>query len=290
MDRGMVSEANLEFLRSGGRRYIVGTPKSHLRRFERELLSQDWQEIREGIEVKLCSSPDSSETFILCRSRERKLKEEGIHERFEKRLEKGLSKLTESCLKRKQKVGAVERRVGRLLGANSRAAGLFKVEVSTRESGRVGVSWKKMEAWREWAEVSEGCYLLRSNITDWDAEQLWQVYIQLTEAEAAFRIHKTDLRIRPIWDQKEERVNAHILVCFLAYVVWKIIGQMAKRAGLGNETRKVFDEIAQVKVVDIVLLTKQGPEIRKRCVAQPTEAQAILLQRLRLHLPQRLKI
>ena len=290
MDRGMVSEENLEFLRSGGRRYIVGTPKSHLRRFERELLSQDWQKIREGIEVKLCSSPDSSETFILCRSSDRKLKEKGIHERFENRLEKGLTKLTESCLKRKQKVGAVERRVGRLLEANSRAAGLFKVEVTTLDDGGAAVSWKKMEAWREWAEVSEGCYLLRSNIMDWDAEQLWQAYIQLTEAEAAFRIHKTDLRIRPIWHQKEERVNAHILVCFLAYVAWKMIGQMAKRAGLGNETRKVFDEIAQIKVVDIVLPTRQGAQIRKRCVAQPTEAQAILLQRLRLHLPQRLKI
>jgi len=132
--------------------------------------------------------------------------------------------------------------------------------------------------------------MLRSNISDWDAEQLWQAYIQLTEAEAAFRIQKGDLRIRPIWHQKMERVNAHILVCFLAYVLWKMIGQMAKRAGLGDETRKVFDEIAQIKVVDVVMPTKQGVEIRKRCVAQPTNAQATLLQKLQLHLPQRLKI
>ncbi len=290
MDWGMVSEENLEFLRSGARRYIVGTPKSQLKRFEQELLTEDWQLVREGIEVKLCPSPYTNETFILCRSSDRKLKEKGIHERFEKRLEKGLTKLTESCLKRKQKVGAIERRVGRLLGANSRAAGLFTVEVGTRENGGAAISWKKVEAWREWAELSEGCYLLRSNITDWDAEQLWQAYIQLTEAEAAFRIHKTDLRIRPIWHQTEERVHAHILVCFLAYVLWKMIGQMAKRAGLGNETRKLFDEIAQIKVVDIVLPTRQGVEIRKQCVAQPTEAQSILLQRLRLHLPQRLNI
>lgn len=290
MDRGMVSEENLEFLRSGERRYIVGTPKSQLKRYEQQLLTEDWQTVREGLEVKLCSSPDDRETFILCRSSDRKLKEKGIHERFEKRLEKGLAKLTESCLKRKHKVGAVERRVGRLLEANSRAAGLFKVEVTTDINGRAAVTWKKIEAWREWAELSEGCYLLRSNIKDWDAAQLWQAYIQLTEAEAAFRIQKGDLRIRPIWHQKEERVNAHILVCFLAYVLWKLIGQMAKRAGLGNEPRKIFDEIAQIKVVDIVMPTKQGTVIRKRCVAQPTEAQAILLQRLRLHLPQRLKI
>lgn len=290
MDRGMVSEKNLKFLRSGGRRYIVGTPKSHLRRFEQELLGSDWQLVREGVEVKLCASPDTSETFILCRSRDRRLKEKGIHERFEKRLEKGLAKLTESCRKRKHKVGAVERRIGRLLEANSRAAGLFKVEVGTCENGGATVSWQKVEAWRERAEISEGCYLLRSNITDWDAEQLWQAYIQLTEAEAAFRIHKADLCIRPIWHQTKERVHAHIMVCFLAYVLWKMIGQMAKRAGLGNETRKILDEISQIKVVDVVLPTRQGIEIRKRCVAQPTESQSTLLQKLRLHLPHRLKI
>jgi transposase len=137
---------------------------------------------------------------------------------------------------------------------------------------------------------SEGCYLLRSNITDWEAELLWQAYIQLTEAEAAFRIQKGDLRIRPIWHQKEERVQAHILVCFLAYVLSKTLGQNCKRAGLGSEPRKVLDEIAQVKAVDVALPTKQGTVIRKRCIAQPTKPQAILLQMLGLHLPQQLRI
>ena len=290
MDRGMVSEKNLEYLRSGGRHYIVGTAKSQLRRFERELLSEDWQKVRDGLEVKLCPSADGDETFILCRSASRAMKEKQIHERFEKRLEKGLTKLTESCQKRKQKVGTIERRVGRLLESNSRAAGLFKVDVAKAEGAGATVTWKKVAEWRQWAELSEGCYLLRSNITGWDAGQLWQAYIQLTEAEAAFRIQKGDLRIRPIWHQKEKRVRAHILVCFLAYVLWKMFGQMCKRSGLGDEPRKVFDEIAQIKVVDVVMPTKQGKVIRKRCIAQPTRAQAILLQKLRLYLPQRMKI
>jgi hypothetical protein len=138
--------------------------------------------------------------------------------------------------------------------------------------------------------LSEGCYLLRSNITDWKAEELWQAYIQLTQAEAAFRIQKRDLRIRPIWHQKEERVQAHILVCFLAYMLWKILGQMCKRAGLGDDPRKLLDEVAQIKAVDVVLPTRQGVTIRKRCIAQPSKAQAILLQRLQLHLPQRMEI
>ena len=290
MDRGMVSEENLEYLRSGGRRYIVGTPKSQLRRFEKELLMEDWEKVREGLEVKRCPSPDGQESFILCRSTARALKEKQIHERFEKRVEKGMTKLVESCQKKKQKVGIVERRVGRLLEANSRAAGLFRIEVTQRRDGGAEVVWEKLEEWRAWAEMSEGCYLLRSNIVDWDAEQLWRAYIQLTEAEAAFRIQKGDLRIRPIWHQKEARVQAHILVCFLAYVLWKTLGQMCKRAGLGSEPRKVLDEIAQIKVVDVTLPTKQGFLIRNRCIAQPTKAQAVLLQKLQLHLPQRMKI
>ena len=211
------------------------------------------------------------------------------HERFEKRIEKGLAKLAENCRKRKQKGGVVECRVGLLLDGNSRAVGLFKIEVTEAEGGGTTVAWEKIEEWRRWAELSEGCYLLRSNITGWDAEQLWHAYIQLTEAEAAFRIQKGDLRIRPIWHQKEERVQAHILVCFLAYVLWKMLGQMCKRAGLGNEPRKVFDEIAQIKVVDVILTTKDGTTITKRCISQPSKAQSVLLQKLNLHLPQYMK-
>jgi transposase len=290
MDRGMISEKNLEYLRSGGRRYIVGTPKGQLRRFERELLGEDWQQIREGLEVKLCPSPDEKESFILCRSAERALKEKAIHERFEKRIEDKLTKLAGSCLKKKQRVGAIERRVGRLLEGNSRAAGLFHVKVVERPGGGADVIWKKGEEWRAWAKLSEGCYLLRSNITDWDAEQLWRAYIQLTEAEAAFRIQKGDLAIRPIWHQKEERVQAHILVCFLAYVLWKMLGRMCKRAGLGDEPRRVFDEIAQIKAVDVAMPTRQGTVIRRRCISQPSKAQEVLLQTLRLCLPQRMKI
>jgi transposase len=290
MDRGMVSQDNLEYLRAEGRHYIVGTPRSQLKRFEQELLKSDWQQVREGLEVKLCPSPDGQENFILCRSSDRAAKEKAIHDRFEKRIENGLNKLVESCRKKKQKLGVIERRVGRLLEGNSRAAGLFRIEVVERTSGRVDVIWEKKEEWRTWAELSEGCYMLRSNITNWDAEQLWQAYIQLTEAEAAFRIQKSDLKIRPIWHQKEERVKAHILVCFLAYVLWKMLGQMCKRAGLGNEPRKVFDEIARIKAVDVMLPTRQGTVISNRCIAQPTKSQGILLQMLGLHLPQRMKI
>jgi hypothetical protein len=114
--------------------------------------------------------------------------------------------------------------------------------------------------------------------------------VQLTEAESAFRIQKSDLSLRPIWHQKKERVEAHILVCFLTYVVWKTLGQMCHQAGLGEEPRKVFEQLNQIQLVDVVLPTRSGVEIRKRCVSRPTEHQAILLQRLGLHLPSTFQI
>ena len=121
------------------------------------------------------------------------------------------------------------------------------------------------------------------------AEDLWHAYIQLTEAEAAFRIHKSDLKVRPIWHQKKDRVLAHILVCFLAYVLWKTLHQMAKAAGLGDEPRRIFDELSRISVVDVVLPTRKKVDIRRRCVRKPTEHQAILLSRLGLDLPRRIK-
>ena len=288
MDRGMVSEETVAFLRQGGRRYIVGTPKSALRRFERQLLEGQWETIREGLEVKLCRAPEGEETFILCRSAARRQKEGAMHARFEQRIQAGLEKLAQSCLRGTQRAAVMERRIGRLLERNSRAAGLFTVEVKQR-GGRAQVRWSKREAWREWSQLSEGCYLLRSNITDWSAPDLWQAYIQLTQAEAAFRIHKSDLGLRPIWHQRAERVQAHILVCFLAYVIWKALGQLCQRAGLGDEPRKVFDELAQIQMVDVLLPTRAGITLRRRCVAEPTKHQAILLQQLGLTLPTHLE-
>lgn len=289
MDRGMISEKNVEFLKQGRRNYIVGTPKSMLKKFERELLAEDWSSVREGLEVKLCPAPGGEEMFILCRSAERREKERAMHARFEARIEEGLERIAGSCRKRRQGAVAIATRVGKLLGRNTRAAGLFKFDVEEGSLRGARLVWSKLDTWREWASLSEGCYLLRSNITDWSPEDLWTAYIQLTEAEGAFRVHKSDLGIRPIWHQKEKRVRAHILVCFLAYVLWKTLAQLCRRAGLGDEPRKVLREINEINLLDVVLPTRKGVEIRKTCITRPTGHQRILLQRLGLRLPHSLK-
>jgi transposase len=286
MDRGMISAENIAFLKDGRRRYIVGTPKPLLKRFEAELLKSDWREIQAGVEVKLCSDPDGqAETFILCRSRDRSEKDLAIVRRFEQRIETRLTAMAERCRKQHRRVQHVEREIGRLLGQNPRAAGLFEVTVKTAEDGRAELAWRKLADRRDWATLSAGCYLLRTNVADWSDEQLWRAYIQLTEAEAAFRIHKSDLSLRPIWHQKEDRVRAHILVCFLAYVLWKTLAALCRRAGLGDEPRRVLHELSELRAVDVVLPTDDGAEIRKHCLTKPTDHQSILLNHLGLTLP-----
>lgn len=287
MDRGMASEENFDFLNKEGRRYILGANRGQLKQYESELLKTDWRVVHSGLEVKLVDGPDDKEVFILCRSKDRAEKEKAMHDRFEKRIEDGLSQMSKGCEKLKYKVKVIERRIGKLLGKNSRGAGLFDVEVSESPSGGAQITWTKKEKWREWSQLSEGCYMLRSNIRDWSPEELWKAYIQLTEAEDAFRIHKSDLSIRPVWHQKEGRVQAHILICFLAYVLWKTLGRLCKNAGLGDESRKVQWELAQIKLTDVILPTRNGTEIRLRRVETPDAHQKIILQRLKLTLPRR---
>jgi len=294
LDRGMVSEENLQFLRDRGGRYIVGTPKSTLRSFEQALMEKDWTEVEAGIEVKLCPGPDGAETFILCRSAARREKERAMHERFEHRIEEALAKLAGRLdqAKKKPDRSQVERQIGRILGRNSRAAGLFDVKVHEIErdgvKGFLKVTWAKREAWRQWAQLSEGCYLLRTNLTGWSPEDLWQTYIQLTQAESAFCTKKSELNLRPIWHHLEERVQAHILFSFLAYAMWKTLEQWMARCGLGNGPRPVIEEFERIKTNDVILPTSAGREIRIRCVTMPDESQRILLGRLGLTLPARL--
>ncbi len=298
MDRGMTSEANIAWLREQpGRRYLIGTPKSDLKKWRAAIAEKkDWREVRDGLEVKLCRGPDGDETFVLCRSADRREKERAMHARFRERIEDGLRKLI-ARINRSHKPldrGVIERQIGRLLQRNSRAAGRYQIRVQDDPSRPAGVrvTWNAQAEWDEWAAASEGCYILRTNITDWSADDLWKTYVQLTEAEAAFRIHKTDLSIRPVWHQRADRVQAHIMICFLAYVMWKTLERWMERAGIGNSPRALLDELRAIRSTDVVLPTdeRERRELRIRCVVRPEKPAQMLLDRLGLQLPERLRI
>jgi Transposase DDE domain len=297
MDRGMTSEDNLEWLRDGGRRYLVGTPKSELRQWARQIAdARDWQTVRDGVEAKSCLGPaeNGRETFLLIRSIERRDKEHAMHERFGQRIERALTRLGHRLAHARRPLdrSRLERQVGRLLERNARAAGRYVIEFVSDSSVPAGLrlEWTARPEWDDWARWSEGCYVLRTNIADWSPADLWRTYIQLTDAEAAFRIQKSELGIRPVWHQRADRVQAHILVCFLAYVLWKTLEQWQRRAHLGHSPRTVLEELHRIQSTDVVLPTTDGRELRLRCVVRPDAAQAALLDRLGLDLPHRLRV
>lgn len=293
-DRGMASKDNLAWLRATGRRYIIGAPKSELKRFAGELAAAaGWREVRDGVEVKLARCPDTGETVILCRSADRRSKEQAMHDKFSRRIEAALERLAARIARSKKRVGReqVDRQIGRILQQNQRSARRFKVRLAEDASPAGFRLEVEVDAsFDDWAALSEGAYLLRSNISDWSDEQLWKAYIQLTQAEAAFRIQKDQLKVRPIWHQRADRVEAHILVCFLAFVLWKTLEMWQSRAGLGNAPRTVLEELQRIQSHDVVLPTATHGQMRLRCVTQPDPAQAALLDRLGVVLPKRMRL
>jgi len=296
MDRGMTSAETVAWLQASGRRYLIGANQAELKKLAPQLAdARDWRQVRDGVEAKLCAGPDGNETFVLVRSADRQEKERAMHARFCERIETALARLAERLERARSAVdrGATERQIGRLLGRNTRAAGRYAIRLlDDAAPAGLRLDWSVRAEWDDWARHSEGCYVLRTNVSDWTPETLWRTYIQLTEAEAAFRIHKSELSIRPIWHQREDRVLAHILVCFLAYVLWKTLEQWQSRAGLGNAPRTILQELAAISSTDVVLPTTAAPqrELRLRCVVRPDGAQAALLDRLGLRLPERLRI
>jgi hypothetical protein len=263
------------------------------------VMDRGWQEVQEGVEVKLVPGPEGNETFILTRSADRRLKEQAIHRRFVERFEGALLRMQAQAEDGRLKDLAVaNRRLGRLQAQYWRAAGAFEVTIrrlrKRRGKARLAVTWNRNARWAEWAALSEGCYLLRTTLTETDPATLWKRYIQLTEAEWAFRITKDELEVRPIWHHTPDRVLAHILVCFLAYVLWKTLAQWMRRGGLGDAPRTLLEELAKIKSGDVLLPTQTrdgepGKTIRLRCVTAPDLAQKVLLNRLGLRLPRRLR-
>jgi hypothetical protein len=202
MDRGMVSEENLAFLRSREARYLVGTPRAMLRQFEKHLLQKNWHEVSEGVEVKLVASPDGQETFVLCRSANRQQKEKAMHEHFASRIEAGLARLANSLEAAAKKRGreAVGRQIGRLLEKYRRAAAAFQIDLVEAAEQRSGLklTWSRRTQWETWAQLSEGCYLLRTNLTGQTPQQLSCYVAELLRRVVLANLHPTDRRRRSL--------------------------------------------------------------------------------------------
>jgi transposase len=289
-DRGVVSEANLEALRRRGGQYLVGTPRSKLKEFEQALLESGWNQVREEVEVKLVSLPGGTETYVLCRSAARREKEKAMRRRFSQRLEQALRRLEQRVSRGRLKDRAkIDNALGRLRARHSRVAPLYQMGVVEAE-GRLQMEWKLIEERRAWQEAREGAYLLRTNLEGESAEQLWDKYIQLTEAEAAFRALKSELSIRPLFHQLERRVKAHILVAFQGYALWVTLKHLLERKRSGLTPSQALALLSTLQSADIVLPTTDGREIRLRRVATPDSRQQQLLDQLDITVPRDLEL
>src|ERR1700682_6145947 len=303
MDRGIVSEENLAAIGRRGGQYLVGTPRRQMRRFEAELLKDDWTQVRPDVEVKQVAIPQGEETYILCRTAGRKEKEKAIRERFSTRMEVALEALKKSIasgrLKDRYKM---ERRLGRIQARHSQVNDLFEVTLRDTPAG-VRLLWEMKKDREAWRDLREGAYMLRTNLKADSAEQMWSMYMQRTEAEASFRALKSELSIRPLFHQKESRVKAHILVAFLGYALWVTLKHLLHRrpaivpqssaSGVDKapplSPMKALALLSTLQSADIVLPTTDGREIRLRRITEPTAEQKSLLHRLGLSLPERLK-
>jgi len=239
MDRGLSSKKNVAWLEHAERAYVVAMPRSEWKRWRAQFEEPSgWQVLRDDVQGKLCAIEEGKLNVVLCRSAQRRLKEQAMHERFAARIDAGLQKLKGRIEHSKKALARVpiERQLGRLLQRNARCAARYEIELvdDATVPATLRLQWSIRADWEGAAAISEGCSVLRTNVANFTAEQTWQTYIQLTQAEAAFRIHKSELSIRPVWHQKERRVRSHILVCFLAYVLWKTLEQWQSKAGLGN--------------------------------------------------------
>jgi len=303
-DRGVVSEENLAAIGKRGGQYLVGTPRSQMKRFEQELLADDWTQVRPGVEVKQVAIPQGEETYILCRTAGRKEKETAIRKRFSNSMEVALERLAKTIetgrLKDRNKM---ERRLGRIQARHPQVSDLYEVELRDTPEG-VRLLWEIKKDRKVWRGLREGAYMLRTNLQAGSAEQLWSQYMQLTEAEASFRALKSELSIRPLFHQLEPRVKAHVLVAFLGYALWVTLKHWLKRrpaivpqpsvSGVTNaqplSAMKALALLATLQSADIVLPTTDGREIRLRRITEPTAEQRELLRQLGLSLPQRFEL
>jgi transposase len=283
MDRGIPSEELLQEMRTPEREmyYLVGTPRGKIKQHEKKWLELPWRKVRDSVEVKLFA--DDTEMYVLAKSEGRRAKETAIRRRKLARLLWKLRALRRSCPARDQllmKIGAAKTEAGRAFGFVKITLPKAKEEV-TRQSFQFRLDKGKL---RE-AELRDGHYLLRTNLTGEDPEVLWDRYMQLTQIEAAFKCLKSELGIRPIYHQVEQRVEAHILVAFLAYCLLVTLKQRLQAHAPGLTPRAVLDKLAAIQMLDVWFPTTDGRWLVMPRHTEPEAEQALLLHKLKLKLP-----
>jgi transposase len=284
MDRGIPTEALLQEIRTSRQEtfYLVGTSRAKVKQYEKQWLELPWHKVRESVEVKLFAQ--DGELYVLAKSEGRQAKENAMRRKKLARLLRKLRAMRRSCPKRDQllmRVGAAKTDVGRAFGfvkINLPSAG----QEVTKETFKFRLEKDKLKE----AELRDGHYLLRTNLVAEDPAVLWDRYVQLTQIEAAFKCLKSDLGIRPIHHQLEHRVDAHILVAFLAYCLTVTLRHRLRVHAPGLTPRAVLETLAGIQMLDVSFPPTDGRRLVMPRYTEPNSEQALLLHHLKLVLPQ----
>jgi transposase len=306
MDRGMISAESLKFLSRSGRRYLLATRRGELAKFSKHVCAGGWQRLQDNPDVEVKLLKRKRVHYLLARSKPRRKKERAIRRGQRRGLARALAKLqkriAEGRLKKRDKI---LESVGRLKGRFPKARPFVTITVAKTKPAQLHWTWLR-EKFRA-ALAGDGAYLLRSNQAGWSATEFWETYIQLTVVEHAFRVLKSELLLRPVWHHYSGRTQAHVMICVLAYALWKTLDHMAKRAGLETEIHKpdprrpkaspkprpmtpevILRELRQIAIGDILLETTEGQQLALRRVARPQGDQKRILEALGLEIPERL--
>jgi transposase len=280
MDRGIPTEDSLAKMRRIGACYLVGTPKGRLSKLEQAFLAQPWAKVREGVQVKRLATQE--DVYVLAQSESRIGKERGMRRKRLRSYVDRLQALQAQRLTRDEllmKLGAARHDAGR-------AAGLVKVTIPKSAAKTAGLQFRLDRDKLRQVRAREGRYLLRTNLTAGAPEQLWKFYIQLTEVEQAFKELKHDLAVRPIFHRTEERIEAHIFVAFLAYCLQVTLKARLKPLAGGITPREVLAKFKTMQMVDVHIPTTDGRELMLSRYTQPEPEHRMLLQGLRMQLPE----
>jgi len=283
MDRGIPTETLLAEMRDPARQvfYLVGTPKGRVHQHEKKWLDLPWQQVRESVQVKLYEH--EGELYVLAKSDGRQAKETAMRRKRLARLLRKLRALRRSLPKRDQlllRLGAAKKEAGRAFGFVTLRVPKAEEEV-TRQTFRFATNKERLQQ----AEQRDGHYLLRSNLTGEDPAVLWERYVQLTQIEAAFKTMKGELGLRPIYHQLGHRVEAHVLVAFLAYCLLVTLKNRLQALAPGLTARAVLETLAPLQMLGVVFPTTDGRRLVMPRYTQPTPEQKLLLHQLHLSLP-----
>jgi transposase len=306
MDRGMIGKDTVRFLSRPGRRYVLATRRSELKRFANHLGGDGRQRLADHPEVEVKPVRRGRVLYLLARSRPRRKKERAIRRRQRRGLKRALQKLQQTIARgRLKKRDTILERLGRLKERYPKAIRFVSFVVRPGPRPQLQYTWN-VAKFRD-ALARDGAYRLRSNRSGWSATEFWETYMQLTVVERAFRVLKSEWLLRPIWHHYGGRTEAHVFLCVLAYALWKTLDHLAKRAGLTTEIRKpdphrpnaspkprpmtpavILRELGRIQIGDILLETTDGRQLALRRVARPNAEQARILAALQLQLPERL--